>query len=125
MTPEERRERARKAAAAQVKKRQAATAKRDPLIIKSFKLLAGIRQPVRDATAAARWLAEHGQPQFAGDNETPETPETPWRILAAATGLTTKRIRQILAEHEKRLLARFPHQMAIFPPAARDGKEPD
>lgn len=115
MTPEQRRERASKAAAVSVKKRQAATAKRDPLIIKSFKLLAGIRQPARDATTAARWLAEHGQ--SIGDGE------TPWRILAAATGLTTKRIRQILAEHEKRQLARFPHQMAMFLPAAKDGNE--
>jgi predicted Zn-dependent protease len=99
--------RAKKAARAQVKNRQARTNARDVGLIAALHWLQVAPQPKKVAVIGIKFLADHGlSPNLPDD-------KTVWRYLADATGLTQERIRQIWAAKSK--LARLPHKTEIQP----------
>ena len=100
--------RAKKAAHVQVKKRQAMTHGRDVKLIKAYRWLVGWKQSKKDSDAGISFLLDHGLPPNLPEGE------TVWTILAKATGLTTKRIRQIVKASERsNELARFPYKQSF------------
>lgn len=100
--------RSRNAAGVQVKNRQAKTRARDVDLIKAYRWLIGCQQSKRDSEAGISFLRNHKLP--------PNLPkdETVWNFLARATGLSSKRIRQIIKNSENNSeLARFPQNQSI------------